>query len=94
MLFRSLSFRWSPNGDHRNDNVAFNFSNPLDSAGTVKIYDMRGHLLTTIPINSGTGATSAVWDARANGQIVPTGVYIFVIAVERVVASGALVVIR
>jgi gliding motility-associated-like protein len=84
----------TPNGDHKNDNVAFNFANPFDSAGSVKIFDMRGHLLTTIPINAGTGATSVVWDARANGQIVPTGVYIFVIAVESVVASGAVVVIR
>ena len=93
--FNGVSNRFiTPNGDGRNDNVAFRFSNPSDSAGTVKIYDLRGHLLTTISINSGTGAVSAVWDARANGQIVPTGVYIYVIAVEGVVASGALVVVR
>lgn len=84
----------TPNGDGRNDNVSFTFSNPFDSSGTVKIYDVRGHLVTTIAINSGTGATSAVWDARANGQIVSSGVYIFVIAVESRVFSGALVVIR
>jgi gliding motility-associated-like protein len=98
--FNGVSNRFiTPNGDHRNDNVAFNCSNPFDSAGTVKIYDLRGHLLTTIAINAGTGActttpSTVVWDARANGQIVPTGVYIFVIAVESVVASGAVVVVR
>ena len=93
--FSGVSNRFiTPNGDGRNDNVAFNFSNPSDSGGTVKIYDLRGHLLTTIPISAGTFATRAVWDGRANGTIVPTGVYIFVIAAESVVASGAVVVIR
>lgn len=93
--FNGVSNRFiTPNGDGRNDNVAFRFSNPSDSAGTVKIYDLRGHLLTSIPINSGTGATSAVWDACADGQTVATGVYIFVIAVESVVVSGAVVVVR
>jgi len=84
----------TPNGDGKNDNVAFTFSNPFDSAGSVKIFDMRGHLLTTIPINSGTGNAFAVWDARVNGSVVASGVYIYVLSVEGVVASGALVVIR
>ena len=93
--FSGVSNRFlTPNGDGQNDNVAFKFSNPADSAGTVKIYDLRGHLLTTIAINAGTGATSAVWDGRVNGQVAATGVYIFVIAVESVVASGAVVVVR
>ncbi|HEX4046466.1 MAG TPA: gliding motility-associated C-terminal domain-containing protein [Elusimicrobiota bacterium] len=100
--FNGVSNRFiTPNNDGRNDNVAFSYSNPFDSAGTVKIFDLRGHLLTTIPINAGgldtcPSATPGcpVWDGRANGQVVPTGVYIFVIAVESVVASGAVVVIR
>ena len=96
--FGGVSNRFiTPNGDGRNDNVAFNCSNPFDSAGSVKIYDLRGHLITTISINSGTDAcrsTPVVWDARANGQVVASGVYIFVVSVESVVASGAVVVIR
>ena len=93
--FNGVSNRFiTPNGDGRNDNVAFNFNNASDAAGSVKIYDLRGHLVTTISINSGTGATFAIWDGRANGSIVSTGVYIYVLAVESVVASGALVVIR
>ena len=61
---------------------------------------MRGHLLTTIPINSGGGlncpggAGCPVWDATVNGQVVTTGVYIYVINVESIVISGALVVLR
>ena len=101
--FTGISNRFiTPNGDGRNDNVAFSFSNPSDSAGTVKIYDLRGHLVTSIAINAGaslncpdrTSTGCPVWDARANGQIVSGGVYIYVIAVEGVVISGAVVVIR
>jgi hypothetical protein len=103
--FSGVSNRFiTPNGDGRNDNVAFSFANPADSAGSVKIYDLRGHLLTTIPINSGgslfcpTGDSvnsgCPMWDGRVNGSAVSSGVYIYVVAVENVVASGALVVIR
>jgi hypothetical protein len=89
----------TPNGDHRNDNVAFFCSDPFDSAGSVKIYDLRGHLVTTIPINSGVGVCGGVgsyptWDGTGGGKVVSNGVYIYVIAVESVVASGALVVIK
>jgi hypothetical protein len=104
--FRASGFAFSgvsnriltPNGDHLNDNVVFNCSNPFDSAGTVKIYDVRGHLVTTISIPGGAGAcgpTNLVsWDGRAGGQVVSTGVYIYVIAIEGVVSSGTVVVIR
>jgi len=89
----------TPNGDHRNDNVAFLCNDPFDSAGTVKIYDLRGHLVTTIPISSGVAICSApsnypMWDGTAGGKVVANGVYIYVVAVESVVASGALVVIK
>jgi gliding motility-associated-like protein len=92
-VFNGVSNRFiTPNGDGRNDNVAFLFSNPRDSAGSVKIYDLRGHLLTTIPVNPGD--TFETWDARANGQTVNSGMYVYVIKVEDVVVSGAVVVIR
>jgi hypothetical protein len=91
----------TPNGDGKNDYVFFSFSNPFDSAGTVKIYNLRGRLVTTVPINAGSGVLTCptgvgcpVWDGRANGQVVSGGVYIYVVAVESVVASGAVVVIR
>ena len=82
----------TPNGDGRNDNVAFRFSNPRDSAGSVKIYDLRGHLLSTIAVNPGD--VQETWDARANGQTVSSGVYIYVVNVESVVFSGAVMVVR
>jgi len=82
----------TPNGDGKNDDVAFQFSNPRDSSGTLKIYDLRGHELVSLPV--GTGTSSVVWNARANGQIVPSGIYIYVLNVEQTVSSGSLVVVR
>ena len=99
--FNGVSNRFiTPNGDHRNDNLAFSFSNPSDSAGSVKIFDLRGHLLTTIAIPSGNatscpgGTGCPVWDGRVNGATVSTGVYIYVITMESTIFSGAVVVIR
>jgi hypothetical protein len=102
--FAGVSNRFiTPNGDGRNDNVAFKYSNPFDSAGTVKIYNLRGHLLATIPITAGgntdctspaPGSGCPIWDGRASGQIVSSGVYIYVVSAESVIYSGAVVVIR
>lgn len=82
----------TPNGDGRNDNVAFRFSNPRDAAGVVKIYDVRGRLVATLTVNPGD--TSEVWDARSNGATVASGLYIFVIAVDGTTTTGAVAVIR
>ena len=81
-----------PNGAALNDTAFFTFSNPQDSAGTLKIYDTRGHQVASIDIPS--DATSASWDARAGGRLVSSGIYIYVITVEQVRVSGALAVIR
>lgn len=91
--FNGVSNRFiTPNSDGKNDNIVFKYDNPRDSSGSIKIYSMRGHLLTTIPVNAGD--LSETWDGRANGALVPTGVYVYVIHVESVLVSGAVVVIR
>ena len=82
----------TPNGDGRNDNVAFRFDNPRDVAGTIRIYDSRGHLVATLAINPGD--LKEVWDATSGGNIVATGVYIYVITVDGATTSGAVAVIR
>ena len=82
----------TPNGDHKNDTVAFRYSNPRDAAGSVKIYDLRGHLIAAITINAGD--QSSVWDPRAGGQAAAAGVYIYVIQVAETVSTGAVVVIK
>lgn len=91
--FAGVSNRFiTPNGDGRNDDVAFQFSNPRDSSGTIKIYDVRGHVLATLAVNPGDA--SEVWDGRAGGRLVDAGLYVYVVHVEDVVVSGAVVVIR
>lgn len=82
----------TPNGDTFNDGVAFRFANPRDSTGSIRIYDLRGRELRSLPIN--VGDTVVTWDARANGQTVAAGVYIYVLSIERRTYSGALLVVR
>lgn len=82
----------TPNGDRKNDTATFQFSNPRDAAGSLKIYDVRGHLIASIAINPGD--QSATWDPRGGGQSAAAGLYIYVIQVETTVATGVVVVIK
>lgn len=82
----------TPNGDGFNDTVSFRFANPRDSAGTIRIYDMRGRQVRALPIEVGDASKS--WDARADGRFVESGVYVFVLSVESRTFSGAMLVIR
>ena len=92
-VFNGVSNRFlTPNGDGRNDNVVFRFSNPRDSGGSVRIYDVRGRTLASLPVNPGD--VSETWDGRAGGRIVDSGVYVYVVEVEGVSASGVVVVVR
>lgn len=82
----------TPNGDTFNDSVAFRFSNPRDSSGSIRVYDLRGREVAALPI--AVGDTSKSWDARANGQAVAGGVYIYVLSIESRTYSGAVLVVR
>jgi gliding motility-associated-like protein len=82
----------TPNGDGKNDTVTFRFSNPRDSAGSVKIYDVRGQVIASIAVNPTD--QSATWDPRAGGQSSAGGFYIYVIQVEGTVTTGVVVVIK
>lgn len=82
----------TPNGDHRNDEAVFRFSNPRDAAGTLRIYDRLGHEAASVDIPA--GATSASWDGRSGGQAAASGVYVYVLTVEETSVSGTVVVIR
>lgn len=82
----------TPNGDHRNDEAVFRFSNPRDAAGTLRIYDRGGHEAAFIEIPA--GALSASWDGRRGGQAAASGVYLYVLTVEEKTVSGTVVVVR
>ena len=78
----------TPNGDGLNDKAVFLFANRQDAAGSLKIYDARGHLVTSIDIQSSD--RSASWDPG----IAPSGMYFYVISIEDSTVSGSLAVIR
>ena len=82
----------TPNGDGKNDTATFQFSNPRDSGGTLRIYDVRGHRVAEVSIEATTAAASSV--SWAPGSTMPSGVYIYVITIEEQVVTGAVVVVR
>jgi len=78
----------TPNGDRKNDTAVFLYANPQDSAGSIRVYEIRGHQVASISIDPGT--TSAVW----NPVGLPNGLYLYVITIDRASTSGVLVVVR
>lgn len=82
----------TPNGDTFNDGVSFRFTNPRDSSGRIRIYDLRGREMLSLVIE--VGDTFKTWDARANGQTVNAGIYIYVLSIEQRTYSGAVLVVR
>ena len=82
----------TPNGDGKNDTVSFQFSNPRDAAGSVRIYDVRGHVVASLAVSG--GMQSVTWDPRGGGQAAAAGLYIYVIQVEETVTTGVVVVIK
>lgn len=78
----------TPNGDGKNDRAVFQFQNPGDLGGTVRIYDTHGRLVHKIEIM--VGNTSVEWDPRG----VASGIYFYVVSVDEQANSGSLVVLR
>lgn len=81
----------TPNGDGRNDNIAFQFDNPQFSDVKVKIYDLKGGLVAEI--GPTTGAI-LVWDGKSGGRTVNGGGYIYIVEGEGRLFRGALLVVK
>ncbi|MCK5583822.1 MAG: gliding motility-associated C-terminal domain-containing protein [Elusimicrobiales bacterium] len=91
--FSGLSNRMlTPNGDGKNDTMVFVFDNPRGSVTKGKIFDIRGAFIAKM--TEGEIENSLSWNAKANGAIVPGGVYIYQIEGEGQVYNGTVVVIR
>jgi len=78
----------TPNGDNKNDFAVFQYDNPQDAAGTIRIYELRGRQVATVAIEPGT--TSASWDPRGYAN----GIYLYVISIDQTAKSGVVVVVR
>lgn len=83
----------TPNGDGMNDNAIFTFDNPNSASVTGKIFDRQGRLVVG-SLLPGPTSNSLMWDGKANGRTVPSGVYIYVIQGEGQTYSGTLVIVK
>jgi len=92
--FQGVSNRFiTPNGDNKNDAAVFTVANPQNLEVKGKIFDIRGKLVANMTVDPLLQKLS--WDAKAgNGQIVRTGVYVYVIEAEGAAFRGLVVVIR
>lgn len=82
----------TPNNDGKNDTMVFIFDNPQEKTVKGRVFDLRGALVATMA--AGPIANSLKWDARAGGQPVPGGVYIYQIEADGTVYNGTVAVIR
>jgi len=82
----------TPNGDGKNDTMVFIFDNPQEKSVKGHIYDLRGALVALM--TPGPVGNSLEWDAKAGGQVVPGGVYIYQIEGDGTVYNGTVAVIR
>jgi gliding motility-associated-like protein len=83
----------TPNGDHRNDNATFVGSNLSNAEIIGKIYDMTGAFVTQF-CDTTNYQIMCTWDGKANGHVVPGGVYIYQLQGEGKSFTGTVVVIR
>jgi gliding motility-associated-like protein len=83
----------TPNGDGKNDFVVFRLNNPQDSSVKGEIFDIRGRKVADMAVGTQI-ANSLVWDGKANGRVVPRGVYIYQIQAEGAAFNGTVIVIR
>lgn len=82
----------TPNGDGRNDLITFVFDNPADLAVSGTVYTVRGALIASM--TPGPLPNTLTWNGRANGALVPIGVYVYSLRTEQRIMTGTLVVIR
>jgi hypothetical protein len=99
--FNAISNRIvTPNVAGKNNFFAVSFFNPQFSQVDGKIYDLKGHLVSSMtpalsPICPSVPTLQCLmWDGTSNGPIVSGGVYIYVIESGSEVYDGTVVVIR
>ena len=87
---------FTPNGDNRNDHVAFVYENPSDALLTGKIYNLHGTLVAEL--TDGVLPNTLAWDgSMKNGVRATPGVYVYQIEAtgsETKVVNGVVVVAR
>ena len=74
--------------------MVFSFNNPQDSRVSGRIFDLRGRFVASLPAGPLGAQSSLVWNGKADGAVVPSGVYLYQIQGEDKTFSGTVVVAR
>lgn len=85
---------FTPNGDGSNEQVTFEYENINESSIVCWIYDIRGSVVRQLDIVE-TGENRFTWDGEdEEGNIVPSGIYIYQIEVEGQTINGTIVLAK
>lgn len=84
---------FTPNGDGNNEQVTFEYENIDENSIVCWIYDIRGSVVRQLDIvGSGDEFT---WDGKdEDGNIAPSGIYIYQIEVEGKTINGTIVLAK
>lgn len=85
---------FTPNGDGSNEVVTFKYENIYESSIVCWIYDIKGSVVRQLDIVE-SGEYRFTWDGEdEQGNIVPSGIYIYQIEVEGQTINGTIVLAK
>jgi len=85
---------FTPNGDGSNEQVTFEYENIDESSIVCWIYDIKGSVVRQLDI-VGSGEDKFTWNGKdEDGNIVPSGIYIYQIEVEGQTINGTIVLAK
>jgi len=86
---------FTPNGDIKNDKVAFSYKNDNLSSIVCWIYDIKGSVVRQLDIAGLEDEGEFTWDGKdEDGNIVSSGIYIYQIEVEGKTINGTIVLAK
>jgi gliding motility-associated-like protein len=86
---------FTPNGDHKNDQVTFSYKNDNLSSIVCWIYDIKGAVIRQLDIEGLEEEGEFTWNGKdEDGNLVPSGVYIYQIEVEGRAINGTIVLAK
>ncbi len=86
---------FTPNGDIKNDEVAFSYKNDNLSSIVCWIYDIKGSVVRQLDIAGLEDEGEFTWDGKdENNDVAPSGIYIYQIEVEGQTINGTIVLAK
>jgi len=84
---------FTPNGDGNNEQVTFEYENIDENSIVCWIYDIKGSVVRQLDIVG--GSDKFTWDGKdEDGNISPSGIYIYQIEVEGKTINGTIVLAK